>query len=119
MTSILRVAALALQARSIPPPGADTYDTQLAITQILLRSGWEQGVGGRVIKKVKAPLQSSPKIYVLEALRDGHLATRDRDGRVLAKVPLKPSMSHSDIMNAAKTLNNGAAKLVMADEDPV
>jgi hypothetical protein len=91
----------------------------MAVTQILLRSGWEQGIGGRVIKKVKAPLQSSPKVYVLEMLRDGHLATRDRDGRVLAKVRLKPSMSNSDIMNAAKMLNNAAAKLMMADDDPV
>jgi hypothetical protein len=95
---------------------ADTYDTQMAITQILLRSGWEQGMGGKVIKKTKAPLQSSPKVYVLEKLKDGNLATRDRDGRVLAKVPLKPSMSHGDIMNAAKALNNAAAKMVVANE---
>jgi hypothetical protein len=97
-----------------------THDTQLAITQILLRSGWEQGIGGRIIKKVKVPMQHSPKIYSLEALRDGYIATKDREGRVHGKVKLKPGMSNSDIMNAAKVLNSAAAKVVMAsDEDDI
>jgi hypothetical protein len=95
----------------------DTHDTQLAITQILLRSGWEQGLGGRVIKKVKVPMQHSPKIYSLEALRDGHLVTKDRDGRVYSKVKLKPNMSNSDIMSAAKALNSAAAKVVVASNE--
>jgi hypothetical protein len=114
-TSILRVASRALQAK--PELQQDTYDTQMAITQILLRNKWEQGIGGRIIKKVKSTLQSSPKIYVLDVSKDGLLLVKDRDGRVSSKVVIKPHMSNSEIMAAARTLNDGAAKLVMADDD--
>jgi len=97
---ILRVASRYMEA--------DTHDTQLAINQILMRNGWSPGPNGKLIKKVKAPFQMSPKIYVLETLRDGDLAVRDNGGRVLSKVDITDDMSNAQILDAAKRLNNGA-----------
>lgn len=116
MTMILRIAARSLEA--LQPVTDETHDSQMAVTHLLLQNGWKSGIGGKVIKQVKGPHQHTPKTYVLDMLRDGHMAVLDRQsGKVLAKVRLKAQMSNSDIMNAAKTLNNGAAKLVMAGEE--
>lgn len=116
MSMILRIA---LNFANVPAPTTpDTHDSQMAIIHLLTQNGWKSGMGGKFIKQVKTPYQHTPKTYVLDMLRDGHLAVLDRQtGKVLSKVRLKPQMSHSDIMNAAKTLNNGAAKLMMASEE--
>lgn len=102
---VLRVAA-AFQKWS------DTYDTQLAINQILIRNGWEQASNGKLIRRVRVPFQHTPKVYVLETLRDGDLAVRDNGGRVLTKVDLSDHMSNTQIMDAAKRLNSGISGVV-------
>jgi hypothetical protein len=105
-----RIVARFLQAR-------DTYDTQLAINQILLRSGWEMGVSGKLIKKVRVPLQQSPKVYTLEPLKDGDLVVRDNGGRVTSKVDLSELVSNAQIMGAARRLNDGVQRLVLRASD--
>lgn len=109
---VLRVAQIAL---SIPPPAqvTDTYDTQMAIKQILLRSGWAMGPRGKLLKKVKQPFRSSFKTYFVEVLPSGRMITRDQTGRVSAKVDLHRVRGTSAIMEAARALNNGAPKTVV------
>jgi hypothetical protein len=91
----------------------DSYDMQLAITQILLRAGWEQTSMGKIVKKVKQALTNTPMLYILDTAKDGKLVVRDRDGRIYARVDPSQLNSNNAIMEAARTLNNGAAKLVM------
>lgn len=90
---------------------AGVYDTQLAITQILLRNGWELGSTGKVIKKVKSAFQGSSLIYILDTHISDKLFVKDREGRVKSKVDLMDSMTNDQIMEAAKTLNHGAKAL--------
>lgn len=113
MSSILKVAAQFISRYSMP----ETNDAQLSIMQILLRSGWENSFSGKLIKKVKSPFSASPSIYTLETLKDGDLIVKDRGGRVLAKVDMKGPMSAPEIMNAARTLNNGVAKVMKGSEN--
>lgn len=111
LSSIHKVASRYLLARSLPPV-SDINDAHMAIMQILMRSGWEQGYGGKVIKKVKAPFQHAPKIFTLETLRDGDMLVKDPGGRVLSKVDLKTPISYDGIMNAARVLNSGPQKVM-------
>ena len=87
---------------------AGIYDTQLAITQILLRNGWELGSTGKVIKKVKPAFQGPPIIYVLDTHISDKILVKDRDGRVVSKVDLIDPMTNDQIMEAAKVLNQKA-----------
>ncbi len=104
-------------ARGPEPRTPDTRDTQLAITQILLRNGWENA-HGRIIKKVKAPFKYSPDIYVLLPLPNDKLGVRDPRGNFTKKVELKSVLTNAEIMQAASALNSGVVKIVQAsDED--
>jgi hypothetical protein len=84
---------------------------QLAITQILLRGDWEKTSLGKIVKKVKAPFQQTPKMYFLET-QGNTMFVRDQTGRVHARVDLTNVITHAQIMGAAKTLNNAAVKVV-------
>lgn len=92
----------------------DTHDLQLAITQIMLRNGWEQTSLGKIVRKVKAPYSNTPKLYILDVAKGGKLIVRDREGRVTARVDLAQIKTTDQIMEAARILNNGAAKVIAA-----
>jgi hypothetical protein len=111
MSMILRIAAHF--ARSIAPPSTtpDTFDTQMAISQILLRSGWEKTSLGKIIKKTTSRYQMGPVVYMLDTLPNGKMVVKDSRQTVLVKVDLTTLKSPSDIMSAAKKLNSAAAKV--------
>ena len=90
---------------------AGVYDTQLAITQILLRNGWELGSTGKVIKKVKSAFQGSLQVFSLDTHVKDKILVKDREGRVTAKIDLFEAMTNDQIMEAAKTLNQGVKSL--------
>lgn len=102
---VLRVASRFFEAR-------DTRDTQLAINQILMREGWSEGVRGKLIKRVKAPFQMSPKVYVLESLPGDVLAVKDSGGSVTSKVDLTHLETPNEIWSAAQKLDKGVPKVV-------
>jgi hypothetical protein len=87
------------------------YDTQLAITQILLRNNWEVNNLGKTVKKVKNLYQNTPKLFILETIQN-KMFVKDNTGKVVSKVELGDAMTIDQIMNAAKVLNNGVTKPV-------
>lgn len=109
MSMILRIAAAFLDR--MYRTGPDVHDTQLAIKQILLRSGWGE-IGGRVTKRVKHPFKSMPVLVRLEEVGDGDLIVRDQGGRVLSKVDVSELQTNAQIMDAARKLNNGIQQVV-------
>ena len=110
MSPILRIASQALTAMS-----DQAHDTQLAITQILLRSGWEKSSLGKIVRKVKTPFQTAPKIYFLDTVGT-RMFVREQGGRVTSKVELTEGMSHAEILAAAKILNNLAVKFMQGSD---
>jgi hypothetical protein len=103
--------------RTTPAP-RDSFDTQLAITQILLRKGWEETSTGKIMRKVRGPFDRTPKLFFVITTPNGKMMVRDQTGKVYPKsiIELSSISTKSDILEAAIKLNNGVVRVVQADE---
>jgi hypothetical protein len=112
IASALRSIVLIAQLREARQ---DVRDTQLAITHILLANGWAMNNFGKVVKEYRSPFQQARKFYILETAPNGFMFVRDQSGKVWSRVDLSKVATNDQIMQAARELNNGAAKVKAAE----
>jgi len=89
----------------------NAFDTEMAIKQILLRSGWQE-LNGKIQKRVKSKHESFPKIYVVDTISNKMLV-KGHGGKIISKVDLSSIVTPDDIHKAAKTLNDSVMKVVL------